>query len=30
LEKALVIDPTLANARDNLEQVKRALPNDPK
>jgi Flp pilus assembly protein TadD len=29
LEKALAIDPTLANARDNLEQVKRALPNDP-
>ncbi len=30
LEKALAIDPTLDNARDNLEQVKRALPNDPK
>jgi tetratricopeptide (TPR) repeat protein/mono/diheme cytochrome c family protein len=30
LEKALAIDPTLTNARDNLEQVKRALPNDPK
>jgi len=28
LEKALAIDPTLANARDNLEQVKRALSND--
>jgi tetratricopeptide (TPR) repeat protein/mono/diheme cytochrome c family protein len=30
LEKALAIDPTLTDARDNLEQVKRALPNDPK
>jgi Flp pilus assembly protein TadD len=29
LEKALAIDPTLANARDNLEQVKRVLSNDP-
>ena len=28
LEKALAIDPTLANARDNLEQVKREPPND--
>ena len=28
LEKALAIDPNLALARDNLEQVKRELPND--
>jgi Flp pilus assembly protein TadD len=28
LEKALAIDPSLANARDNLEQVKREPPND--
>jgi Flp pilus assembly protein TadD len=28
LEKALAINPNLTNARDNLEQVKRELPND--
>jgi hypothetical protein len=28
LEKALAINPTLTNACDNLEQVKRELPNN--